>query len=83
MYIGIAVLGYVAYRHFYKKPKTIGPNATPPPTTTPKPLDLKPTMTMNPNNAPKKMTNCPSKEELASARYSAEGMADLRAKGCI
>jgi len=49
MYIGIAVLGYVAYRHFYKKPKTIGPNATPPPTTTPKPLDLKPTMIKNPN----------------------------------
>jgi hypothetical protein len=49
IFVGIAVLGYVGYKYFYKKPqsKTIAPPPTSTPTT--KPLDLKPTMVKNPN----------------------------------
>jgi hypothetical protein len=83
MYVGIAVLGYVAYKYFYKKPKKDDGKVIAPPPTTKPPLDLKPQMSLNPNNAPKNTSNCPSKEQLASARYSAEGMADLKARGCI
>lgn len=55
MYVGIAVLGYVAYKYFYKKPKKDdGKVIAPPPSSTPTsttkpPLDLKPTSVKNPN----------------------------------
>ena len=50
IFVGIAVLGYVGYKYFYKKPKKDdGKVIAPPPSSTPKPLDLKPTMVKNPN----------------------------------
>ena len=51
IYVGIAVLGYVAYKYLYKKPtsKTIAPPPTSTPTSTTKPPLSKPQMVANPN----------------------------------
>ena len=54
IYVGIAVLGYVAYKYLYKKPKAddgkvIAPPPSSTPTSTTKPPLSKPQKVANPN----------------------------------
>ena len=73
---GIIILGTIYY--YYNKNKKIVASTD----ANSNNADVKSNVTPN-NTTNVRPKDCPSKEELASSRYTKEGMDMLKAKGCL
>jgi hypothetical protein len=77
----VAVGAYLIYKKMSKGTTEGGRELAPPPVS--KPPVSKPPINTSPSVDNTKSFVCPTKEQMARTRYTAEGLEQLRAMGCI